>query len=372
MIWIQLNDFTSVNNWQTQNLHFVSLYPNEKMSDFLPSKQHIREVLLFCYNWNKRAAEARRMLVEVYGDCAPPESTCRSWYQRFKDGDYELVDKNRSGRPKSVEDQELKALLDEDPTQLLKQLAKALGVSRSGACQRLQKMGMHLKNGLWMPQELKPRDIESRLMICKMLLQRQKQQPFLHQIVTGDRKWIYFNDAKRKRMHDQPSTPEHNPELHVSRAMLCIWWDQHGVIDYELLQPDQPVNAQIYQLQIMRLNSALHEKRSDYFMTNNKVVFQHNNVRLHADLFVQQILERLEWDVLAHPALSPDITPSHYHLFPSMTYDLCDEHLESYEDTMTWLDRWIKSKEQSFFHHGIHTLEEKWQKVITNHGNYCN
>jgi len=35
------------------------------------NKQHLQEVLIFCFNWKKSAAEAHRMLVEVYGDTAP-------------------------------------------------------------------------------------------------------------------------------------------------------------------------------------------------------------------------------------------------------------------------------------------------------------
>jgi len=41
-----------------------------EMSNFVLIKQHLREILIFCFNWKKNAAEAHRMLVEVYGDIA--------------------------------------------------------------------------------------------------------------------------------------------------------------------------------------------------------------------------------------------------------------------------------------------------------------
>ena len=44
-----------------------------EMSNFVLTKQHLREVLIFCFNWKKSAAEAHRMLVEVYGDTAPAD-----------------------------------------------------------------------------------------------------------------------------------------------------------------------------------------------------------------------------------------------------------------------------------------------------------
>jgi len=57
----------------------------------------LREVLIFCFNWKKSAAEAHRMLVEVYDDTAPTDKSCREWFRCFKDGDFNVEDKPRSG-----------------------------------------------------------------------------------------------------------------------------------------------------------------------------------------------------------------------------------------------------------------------------------
>lgn len=71
-----------------------------KMSNFLPTKQHLREVLLHYFILKKSAAESYRLLVETYNDNAPSERSCREWFQRFKDGDYDVKDKERFGAPK--------------------------------------------------------------------------------------------------------------------------------------------------------------------------------------------------------------------------------------------------------------------------------
>ena len=49
------------------------------------------------------------MLVEVYGDTAPTDKSCREWFRRFKDGDFSVEDKLRSEQPKKFEDKELEA-----------------------------------------------------------------------------------------------------------------------------------------------------------------------------------------------------------------------------------------------------------------------
>ena len=64
------------------------------MSDFIPEKKHLREVLLFLFNIKKTSAESCRMLVESYGHNAPSESTCRQWFRRFKNHNFTLITRN--------------------------------------------------------------------------------------------------------------------------------------------------------------------------------------------------------------------------------------------------------------------------------------
>jgi len=88
-----------------------------EISNFVLTKQHLREVLIFCFNWKKSVAEAYQILVEVYDDTAPTHKSCREWFQRFKDGDFSVEDKPCSGQPKKFGDKELETLLKEDQMQ---------------------------------------------------------------------------------------------------------------------------------------------------------------------------------------------------------------------------------------------------------------
>ncbi|GFY00466.1 hypothetical protein TNCV_1665051 [Trichonephila clavipes] len=42
----------------------------------------------------KSAAEAHRMLLNTYGEAAISERTCREWFQRFKNGDFDVEDQH--------------------------------------------------------------------------------------------------------------------------------------------------------------------------------------------------------------------------------------------------------------------------------------
>jgi len=97
------------------------------------------------------------MLVEVYGDTAPTDKSCRKWFRRFKDGDFNVEDKPRSGQPKKFENKELEALLEEDQSQTQEELVESLGITQQTVSVRLRAMEMIQKQGNWVSYELKPR-----------------------------------------------------------------------------------------------------------------------------------------------------------------------------------------------------------------------
>ena len=81
------------------------------------------------------------MLVEVYGDTAPTDKSCRERFRHFKDGDFSGEDKPHSGQPKKFEDKELEILFEED--QMQEKLAESLGVTQQTVSVRLRAMGMN-------------------------------------------------------------------------------------------------------------------------------------------------------------------------------------------------------------------------------------
>lgn len=111
--------------------------------------------------------------------------------------------------------------------------------------------------------------------------------------------------------------------------MLCIWWDQLGVVYYELLEPNETITGARYRTQLMRLNQALKQKRPQYAVRHDKVILQHDNARPHVAVVVKNYLETINWEILPHPPYSPDIAPSDYHLFRSMTHGLEDQQFGS-------------------------------------------
>ena len=73
--------------------------------------------------------------------------------------------------------------------------------------------------------------------------------------------------------------------------MLCIWWDQLGVVYYELLKSTETITGD--RMQLMRLSRALKDKRPQYNERHDKVILQHDNARPHVAKVVKTYLETL-------------------------------------------------------------------------------
>ena len=66
------------------------------MSVYESNSRRLREVLIFCFNMKKSAAEASN----TYSEAAISERTCREWFQRFKNGVFDVEDQHSDGREK--------------------------------------------------------------------------------------------------------------------------------------------------------------------------------------------------------------------------------------------------------------------------------
>ena len=137
--------------------------------------------------------------------------------------------------------------------------------------------------------------------------------------------------------------------IHGAKVMLCIWWDQLGVVYYELLKPIETIRGDRYRTQLMRLSRALKKKWPQYQEIHDKVIFQHDNARPYVTESVKTYLETLKWEVLSHPPYSSDVAPFNYHFFRSMAYGLAHQHFHFCKEVKKWIDSSIVSKDASFF-----------------------
>ena len=103
---------------------------------------------------------------------------------------------------------------------------------------------------------------------------------------------------------------------------------------------------------------------------NEKNLLLHDNARPHVADLTKQKMGTLGMTDLLHPAYSPDLAPSDYHLFRSLEHYLREKKFKSKEEIKCVLLIFFYSKPAEFYKKGIFDLPNRWQKVIENNGNY--
>ncbi|GFV91086.1 mariner transposase [Trichonephila clavipes] len=88
-----------------------------------------------------------------------------------------------------------------------------------------------------------------RISKCEALAKRNEIEPFLKRMVTGDEKWVTYNNTVRKQSWSKRSEEAQTvikPGLTARKVLLSIWWDWKGIIYYELLPYGQTLNSDLY------------------------------------------------------------------------------------------------------------------------------
>ena len=167
-------------------------------------KQHFRHLLFFAFYRDQKVAEAARDICMVYGEGVIGESTVRKWFSKLKNGNFDIDDTLRSGRPSEFDEDHLKALLKKKSRQTSRELAEKINCDQKTILSHLHSIGFAEILGVWVPHELSENNKENRLQIASQHLARHRatrghKQRFLYGIDTGDEKWcLYINMKQRK------------------------------------------------------------------------------------------------------------------------------------------------------------------------------
>ncbi|GFN74199.1 von Willebrand factor d and egf domain-containing protein-like [Plakobranchus ocellatus] len=103
-----------------------------------------------------------------------------------------------------------------------------------------------------------------------------------------------------------------------------------------------------------RLEEAIRRKRLG--LLRRGVVLQHDNATPHSANLTQQWLQRYGWEILPHPAHSPDLAPSDFHLFGPLKRHLGGMAFETEDDLISELRNWFDNLDVDFFRVGINSL----------------
>ena len=98
--------------------------------------------------------QVRKKLYDVYDEQSLTESQCQNWFARFRSGDFELKDAPRSGRPTEVDDDKIKAMIENNRRSTTREIAEKLNISHICVERHLKQIGYVNKLDIWVPHKL--------------------------------------------------------------------------------------------------------------------------------------------------------------------------------------------------------------------------
>ena len=98
--------------------------------------------------------------------------------------------------------------------------------------------------------------------------------------------------------------------------------------------------------------------------------FLHDNARPHIAKLTNLKLLELGWTVLPHPPYSPDLAPSDYHLFRSLSNQLRNKTFEEEAQLYSFIQTFFDNKSKEFYENGIVNLPSRWRQVVDSDGQY--
>ena len=342
-------------------------------------RHDIRKLIFYCWKQGLSSRDTAKEMCSVLGDNIVSERTCRTWMNRFSDGDFSIDEKMRSGRPSTYGlDDQICAILQNDRHACSREIAQMIGVSHDTVWRHLHSIGKQYLHNCWIPHQLTDKNKMDRVRICCDLLQSNAESYFLNQIITCDECWIYWENEGHgghnrswQGAGDSAVTVPKRTSMTKKKHLVTVFWDSKGLILLDTMPSHQTMTAEYYCSLLDILREEMKRKRrrmiSDGF---HRIHFLHDNARPHVANITKSKLQELNLTTLPHPPYLPDIAPSDYYLFSAMKSTLRGKNFENESDINKDLSAWFNSKPRDFFRKAFDILPKRWQKIVSTNGDY--
>ena len=308
------------------------------------SKVEYRAVIRYLYLKGKTGKEIHGELANVYGSSAPSYAQVKFWVGEFKRGRTSLEDEARSGRPLDATDEEMckkvRDLVYSDRRIQVEEIAQALGISHGNVSTILHgRLGMRKLTAHWVPKSLSDEQMATRASVCSALLKRfRSKDDFLLRLVTVDETWVHYYEPENKapsRHRIGPGSPrpkKFKTQPFAGKVMATVFWEK-GVIILDFLPKRSTINGVYYANLFDQLRTAIREKRRGKL--SKGVLLQQDNARGHTCKVAMHAVERNGYELIPHPAYSPNLAPSDFFLSPNLKKDIRGLHFRSDEEVVT-------------------------------------
>ena len=179
----------------------------------------------------------------------------------------------------------------------------------------------------WVPKSLSDEQMATRASVFSALLKRfRSKDDFLLRLVTVDETWVHYYEPENKAQSRQwvgPGSPrlkKFKTQPSAGKVMATVFWGAKGVIMLDVLPKRSTITGVYYANLLDQLRTAIREKRRGKL--SKGVLLQQDNARVHICKVAMDAVERNGYELIPHPAYSPDLAPSDFFLFPNLKNDI--------------------------------------------------
>ena len=229
----------------------------------------------------------------------------------------------------------------------VEEIAQALGISHGSVSTILHNsLGMRKLTARWVPKSLSDEQMATRASVCSALLKGfRSKDDFLLCVVTVDETWVHYYEPENIAQSRQwvgsgsPRPKKFKTQPSAGKVMATVFWESKGVIMLDFLPKRNTITGVYYANLLDQLRTAIHEKRQGKL--SKGVLLQQDNKRVHTCKVAMDAVEQNGYELIPHPAYSPELAPSDFFLFPNLKKDIRGLHFRSDEEVVTAVEEWV-------------------------------
>ena len=141
-------------------------------------------------------------------------------------------------------------------------------------------------------------------------------------------------------------------KLAPKKVMVTVWLSATSLIHYNFLNPGETIPSEKYAQQIDEIQRKP-QCLQPASVSRKGPILPHDNARLHIVQPTLQKLNELGYQVLPHPAYSPDLLPTQYCFFKQLDNFLQGRCFHSQQDAENAFQEFVESQSMDFYATGI-------------------
>ena len=131
--------------------------------------------------------------------------------------------------------------------------------------------------------------------------------------MTVDVTWVHYYEPENKAQSRQsvgpgsPRSKKFKTQPSAGKVMATVFWDAQEVIMLDFLAKKSTITGAYYANWLNQLRTVIREKRRGKL--SKGILLQQDNARVHTCKTAMDTVERNGYELIPHPAYSPDLAP---------------------------------------------------------------